>query len=70
MSLNGGIGNSIGRDKIGLASPTQPKIGSFTCPRSAIPGMRDLLRSWPPARALMRLMSWLDIEQTGVMLLG
>jgi Homeodomain-like domain len=25
---------------------------------------------WPPARALMRLMSWLDIEQTGVMLLG
>jgi hypothetical protein len=51
-------------------SPVMRTNGIILCPLFKIPGMKDLLRSWPSARALMRLMSRLDTEQTGVMLLG
>ena len=56
-----------------LTMKTSPSIankGIIQCPLFKIPDMKDLFRSWPSARALMRLMSRLDIEQTAVMLLA
>jgi hypothetical protein len=54
-----------------ILSPSIPTKGDHSPPTLRNPRHeRFLLRSWQPARAPMRLMSWLDIEQTAVMRLG
>jgi hypothetical protein len=61
--------NALGAN-LSIETSSSIAKGTIQCLQFEILVMKDLLRSWPPARALMRPTSWLGIEQTAVMLLG